>query len=86
MSLHLKAAICPAIADQGGEDYEKFCLVKWLVGGGGPPAGDDRLRPGCRADSAHLPPTAGAMLAEPMNSAHAGGMRRCDLPATRATS
>jgi len=28
MGLHLKAAICPAIAAQGGEDYEKFCFVK----------------------------------------------------------
>jgi hypothetical protein len=34
MGLHLKAAICPEIAAQGGEDYEKFCFVKWLVGCG----------------------------------------------------
>jgi hypothetical protein len=39
MGLHLKAAICPGIAARGGEDYEKFCFVKWLVGCGPRPRG-----------------------------------------------
>jgi len=86
MSLHLKAAICPAIAAQGGEDYEKFCLVKWLVGGGGRPAGADRLWSRCPVASAHLRPTAHTARAEPTNPAHVICWHWRDLPATRATS